>query len=34
VSIKPLFVIADIHGHRAELNDSLRAAGLVDRAGR
>ncbi|SNT49630.1 Calcineurin-like phosphoesterase [Asanoa hainanensis] len=30
----PLFVIADIHGHREELVSALRAAGLVDGAGR
>ena len=30
----PLFVIADIHGHRDELARALRDAGLVDGAGR
>ena len=29
----PLFVVADVHGHRAELRDVLRDAGLVDVAG-
>jgi hypothetical protein len=30
----PLYVISDVHGHRAELRDTLREAGLVDHAGR
>ncbi|MFG1867254.1 metallophosphoesterase [Micromonospora arborensis] len=29
----PLFVVADVHGHRAELRDALREAGLTDAAG-
>lgn len=29
----PLFVLADVHGHRAELRAALEAGGLVDRAG-
>jgi len=29
-----LYVVADVHGHRFELQDALRGAGLVDRAGR
>ncbi|GGQ39840.1 metallophosphoesterase [Couchioplanes azureus] len=34
VDAAPLFVAADVHGHRAELHDVLRDAGLVDAAGR
>ncbi|WP_078904272.1 metallophosphoesterase [Streptomyces xanthophaeus] len=30
----PLYVAADIHGHRAEFREVLRDAGLADRAGR
>lgn len=30
----PLYVVADIHGHRSELRDALRDARLVDHAGR
>ncbi|MEV4538229.1 metallophosphoesterase [Asanoa sp. NPDC049518] len=30
----PLFVVADVHGHRDELAAALRAAGLVSSAGR
>lgn len=34
VDQKPLFVAADVHGHRAELRDALHEAGLTDAAGR
>ncbi|WP_231635135.1 metallophosphoesterase [Luteipulveratus halotolerans] len=30
---RPLYVVGDIHGHRAELRDALQQAGLVDAAG-
>ncbi|MFD9307001.1 metallophosphoesterase [Streptomyces sp. NPDC060048] len=30
----PFFVAADVHGHRTEFQEALRAAGLVDRTGR
>jgi hypothetical protein len=30
----PLFVAADMHGHRAEFRDVLRESGLIDAAGR
>ncbi|MDG4780083.1 metallophosphoesterase [Micromonospora sp. WMMD961] len=30
----PLFVVADVHGHRAELRDALHGAGLTDADGR
>ncbi|MFU8874490.1 metallophosphoesterase [Micromonospora sp. SL4-19] len=29
----PLYAAADVHGHRSELRDALREAGLVDRSG-
>jgi hypothetical protein len=29
----PLFVVADVHGHRTEFRDALRETGLLDRAG-
>ncbi|MFC3502765.1 metallophosphoesterase [Micromonospora krabiensis] len=32
-SKSPLYVVADVHGHRSELRDALRDEGLVDRAG-
>ncbi|GLZ77710.1 serine/threonine protein phosphatase [Actinorhabdospora filicis] len=31
--MKPLFVAADVHGHRDELRETLREAGLVDGEG-
>ncbi|MEH1169045.1 metallophosphoesterase [Micromonospora sp. CPCC 205539] len=30
---RPLYVAADVHGHRSELREVLRTAGLVDHAG-
>ncbi|WP_412540124.1 metallophosphoesterase [Longispora sp. K20-0274] len=32
-STSPVYVVADVHGHRAELRAALRAAGLADAAG-
>lgn len=29
----PLYVVADVHGHRSELRDALSGAGLIGRAG-